>query len=335
MLPMCIDRGFASRPCERFAGVNTHDLRPLGVGEILDRAVTLFVRRFAPLVVVLALVAVPAALLQFVAQPESTHLMSDLQKIFSLPPGHRDEIEAIIRDMSARGRLTGMTVLHFFVAFVVAPLASTAFVIAAGGAYNGAMPTVAQAYRAALSRWLPQLAVAVAFLGFYLVGFVLMFAIVFGAAFAIVGLSLLSKLAGLIVAIPLGVAAAIVIAAAFILIYLAWQLAFVAVALEDPNPVRAIGRGLRRAFDRTLVWRSLAVGTILFAVSLCGALLLSAAGGALAILTHVGALYPVVLAVGGVVVNGLLSTFVVVYAIDVRVRREGYDLALAARLATP
>jgi hypothetical protein len=31
------------------------------------------------------------------------------------------------------------------------------------------------------------------------------------------------------------------------------------------------------------------------------------------------------------VLNALLTSFIVIYAIDVRVRREGYDLVIAAR----
>jgi len=39
------------------------ELRPLGAGELLDRAVTLFVRDFVPIVTVLAVVIVPLVIL--------------------------------------------------------------------------------------------------------------------------------------------------------------------------------------------------------------------------------------------------------------------------------
>jgi hypothetical protein len=77
-------------------------------------------------------------------------------------------------------------------------------------------------------------------------------------------------------------------------------------------------------------WRSLLVATIVFVVTTVGEVLLLALAGGASVLTHLTALYPIIAVVGGVVLNALVTTFVVVYAVDVRVRREGYDLALAA-----
>ena len=61
------------------------DLRPLGLGEILDRAVTLFVRRFAVLMLILALVAIPVAVVQYAASPSTSGVAADLQALLTLP----------------------------------------------------------------------------------------------------------------------------------------------------------------------------------------------------------------------------------------------------------
>jgi hypothetical protein len=88
---------------------------------------------------------------------------------------------------------------------------------------------------------------------------------------------------------------------------------------------------LRRTCSPAVFWRSVLVAMIVFAVSLAGSLLLLATAAGLSVLTHLGALYPVIVVIGGVALNALLTTFIVIYAFDVRVRREGYDLVLAAR----
>jgi hypothetical protein len=64
---------------------------------------------------------------------------------------------------------------------------------------------------------------------------------------------------------------------------------------------------------------------------LTGSLILLAIASAAALLTHAGALYPVIAVIGGVALNALLTTFIVIYAFDIRVRREGYDLTIAAQ----
>ncbi|GAC1404889.1 MAG: glycerophosphoryl diester phosphodiesterase membrane domain-containing protein [Candidatus Velthaea sp.] len=306
--------------------MSASDLRPLGVGEILDRAVTLFVRRFAPLVLILSLVAAPAALLQFIAQPESASLVTDIQRIMTLPPGHASEQRAVLDHITAGSRFGGWTVLLLMFTFVITPLATTACTIGAARGYTGTMPAVRDLFREVLRRWIPQLITTLFFFGMYLAVFLGLFVAVLAITFVIVALSTLSSTAAVIVGVPLGLAGALVLTALTLLVYLAWQLAFVSIALEEPNPVRAVARGMRRAFGRSTLWRSLLVALIVFVVSLMGSLVLGTVAGVLAFVTHVNALYPIVLAIGSVTINGLLVTYLVVYSYDVRIRREGYDL---------
>ena len=55
-------------------------------------------------------------------------------------------------------------------------------------------------------------------------------------------------------------------------------------------------------------------------------LLFAAVGLILAALTHVPPVSFAILGLGQILVEGLLAVFVVVYATDIRVRREGLDL---------
>jgi hypothetical protein len=210
-------------------------------------------------------------------------------------------------------------------------LSETACMIAVAQAYAGRLPSVREVYREALRRWLPALVVLVGFVGFGLVlVLVAAVALVF-LAFSVGALAVVSKIAALVIGIPVGIVIAAALFGAIVLLYLAAQMAIVSIALEDPNPVRGIAQGLRRTLSPALLWRSALVGTIVFAVSLIGSLVLVTIAATLTALTHLSALYPIVAVIGSVALNALLTTFVVIYAIDVRVRREGYDIMLAAR----
>ena len=79
------------------------ELRPLGAGELLDRAVTLFVRDFVPIVTVLAVVIVPVVALQALIAPKSGQVFTDLGRVFSAA-GNRGATEAAAAGAHARQR---------------------------------------------------------------------------------------------------------------------------------------------------------------------------------------------------------------------------------------
>jgi hypothetical protein len=193
------------------------------------------------------------------------------------------------------------------------------------------LPSVREVYREASRRWLAQLAAAIVFLGFALALSIGLLTIVFFVVLSLGALGTVSRPAALVIGVPLAIVAVVVLFGAIILLYFAGQMTLVSIALEDPNPIRGIAHGLRRTLSPAVFWRSALVGTIVFGVSLIGSLVLISIAAVLSALTHLTALYPVVAVIGGVALNALLTTFIVIYAFDVRVRREGYDLALAAQ----
>lgn len=307
------------------------DLRPLGIGEILDRAVNVFVRQFAVLVLILALIAVPVAIVQYAAAPSTAGLVSEIQRVLSVPPGHPEEQRAILRQITAGNRAGGFGIGLVLISAILGTLSTTACIIGVAQAYAGKVPSVREVYLEALRRWLPQLAAAAAFVG---VGCVLALALGFAVVFialAIGALAAASKVAAAVVGIPIGIIVVAAFFGAVILIYFAAQMTIVSIALEEANPIRGIAHGLRRTFSPAVFWRSALVGTIVFAVSFVGSLILISLALTLSALTHVAALYPVIAVVGSVALNALLTTFLVIYAFDVRVRREGFDLSLAAQ----
>jgi len=63
-------------------------------------------------------------------------------------------------------------------------------------------------------------------------------------------------------------------------------------------------------------------------ISLGGTLLLVATSAGIAALVHIDALATIITAIGDLLLNGVIAAFLVGYALDVRVRREGFDLEL-------
>ena len=307
------------------------DLRPLRIGEILDRAVTLFVRRFAVIVLILALVAIPIAIAEYIAQPQTSGMLDDMRRVLSVPPGHQREAAAQIAQLFAKNRIGQWGLGLVVVQLIFSTLSATACVIAVAQAYAGGLPSVRAVYREALRRWPAQLLALGVYLGLAFGAVVGLFIIVFFVALTLGLLTRSSPASATFVGIAIALVALSFTLGVGALLYLAAELTFISIALEDPNPFRGIGNGLRRTLSPALFRRSLLVATIVFVVSAVGSVVLTAIAGTLSVVTHLTALYPIVAVVGGVVLNALVTTFIVIYSIDIRVRREGYDLALAVR----
>ena len=301
------------------------ELRPYGAGELLDRAVTLFVRQFVPIVVVLAVVIVPLAALQAYVSPESARVFTDLGKVLTAgsPAAQREAADA----MSLHQGNAGLIVGFVFIDLLVRLLMWGAVIALIASAYTGARVTIAQAYRVGLRRWLPQLVVGFAFavigvlvaIPLFIVYFVLILAVLATAVLKLFALTLAVAIVG-----GLAVLAAVVITIAWV--FMAYELATFAVVTETSNPIEAVGTAVRRGLSRGMRWRTVAGGLVVLLVSQAGSIPLIVVGALASAATHVDALYFAVIGAGAVLLEGLVATFVVVYAVDVRVRREGWDI---------
>lgn len=311
------------------------DLRPIGIGEILDRAIATYVRWFVPLFIIVALTAIPVALAQFAVQPGNVNIVADFSKIAALPPGDTAGMTRIVKEMSAHSTPAGAVVLFVLASFVLFAFSRTALIQFAAGILDGAPIAIGAAYRAALPRWFPQIIVAFAFAAIAVMGFFGVFIVAFVVTLAIAALALASRLVAVVVGVPIGIAAFSAFVCAYALIYIAWQMATVTVAVEDANPIGAIGRGLRRALDRTLIRRTLFSALSLILIDLFGSVAFLVVGALLVGLTHVTILEAFVTAFGWILIDGVRSLFMLVYTRDVRVRREGLDLLVAAEAPAP
>jgi len=275
------------------------DLRPLGIGDILDASIRLYRRSFRTLLAVMAVsygVLLPAlafAVERFV-QPAYALDAADLRTFF----------HSLTAD---RSRVVPLVVLFLANLLLVRPLVEGAIVAAAGRTYTGEAASFGQAY-AASGRRLGALVVALtlqvlAYLGIGAVSVAL------GLLLALVNpwLFLLAPVLGLV-----GVA------------FLGLQFSFVveAVMLEGAGAMAALGR------SRRLARRSYGRITLVYLLGLAATFVL---GRILA--TGAGLIAPgsPFLATFGDMLASLLglplawASFVVLYY-DLRVRKEGLDL---------
>jgi hypothetical protein len=313
---------------ERSRGVQNTELRPLGAGEMLDRAITLFVRRFAAIVAVLAVVSVPLIVLQALAAPHAAHVFGDLARVFSAagnPAASRAAADAIAAD----DRTGPVTVIVLLAAAIVRPLMWCALVTVLAAAYAGVQTSIGDAYRFALRRWFPLILVSLTFAvlgGFAAVPIIIVYLLVL---LAVVAFSALHYTVALVIVGVVGVLLVIGLAAVIgALVLMAYELSAVAVVTETASPVEAIGIGMRRAFAPGMKRRTVVGGLVVLLVSQVGTLPLIGVAAVVAAVTHVDALYFAIIGVGTVLLDGIVAAFVVVFAVDARVRREGFDLIL-------
>jgi hypothetical protein len=300
---------------------------------MLDRAITLYLRRFASIVTVLAVVAVPLTVVQTLIDHQSAHVFSDVARMISAGSGtaeSRKAAEALALD----GQANPGTFAFVFVAGFVRLLTWVALVAVVAAAYAGARTSLADAYRLALRRWPAQLVIAMAFLILAIFAAIPVFMLYMVVAIVAIGMTALKLTAvafGVMIVGFLLILAVVAVGGSLIL--MSYELSAVAAVTETRNPVEAIGIGLRRAFGRGMKRRTVAAGLIVMLVSQAGTLPLIGVAVLATMLTRIDALYFAILGAGGILLNGIVATFVVVYAVDARVRREGYDLIAAEQPA--
>jgi hypothetical protein len=310
--------------------VQNTDLRPLGAGEILDRAVTLYVRRFVVIATVLAIVIVPLVLLQAIVAPGAFRVSDDLMQILQAG-GSTAKSAAVFERLARDSQLTGAGASVTLAGLLLHLLMWNALVAVIAGAYTGIAVTAGTAYALAVRRWLAQLVVGLAFIAIALIALIplaIAYVAIIAVAVGLVAVKL--QVVAIIVGIVLGLAFVVFAAAVAAWGLMAYELASVAVVTESSNPVTAVASGLRRAFGRGTRWRTLVAGLVYIVLTYAASIPVIAVAGLMSVVSHQPLISAGASAVASVLLQGLLGAFVVVYATDVRVRREGLDLAALA-----
>ena len=270
-------------------------LRPLGIGEILDVGIKIYSRNWLTLFKIVVFVVLPA------------QILANILEISALPTG------ATISSGSPFGpRFSNQGYIshHELVTFLVGWVAALVISFLAGRlAQAGCFRAVADAYLGEEVSWGSSLRFALRRLP------------------AVVGVTVLT---GILAALG-----AVFCVVPGVYLYVAFSVAIPVLLVEGAGPVRALGRS--RELVRGRWW-----GT--FGVTLVGYVLVSVVTLAVtAVVVGIAFANPARNTVTGFVLNTLASTlgsmvgtpaaaaFITVLYIDLRVRKEGFDLLLLAR----
>jgi len=310
------------------------NLRPLSIGEVLDRAFSIVFKNLLSFVALVIVVIGPEIVLNYLGFKDVLGVMGDpLNSTFGAPaPGAMDPT----RMLAAYANGLPYFLALFAFALVVVPLSNAAVVSGVSRAYLGLPVRFADCYRDAVSRWLP-------LLGLMLLWFVAACVGVISSTIAFVGLgaalSLIIKFLGIpgaVLSALIGIAIGVAILLLTLDLYLAAAFSFVAAVLERLGAGAAFSSGFQRVFGEGQFWRSVGTAAAIFGIVVGFWIVGAALGGAAAALTHSYGL--------NFLLSGLINTitYPFIFAVvgvsyyDVRIRREGFDLhMLAAQLAAP
>jgi hypothetical protein len=298
------------------------ELRPLGFGEIFDRAITLYIRNFVAFALIVGVLIIPLAVLQYFVDVSSVPEWDSLMKIFTHPnaPPPPPVLPSFLR---SPGTLALFGALIFTV-YLLWPFALNACAVGIARIYRGRPVDFGACYRASLQRWprvigllFVELGVILAwycsFLVLMLLGVVV--AVAFARVWAVLGVIAALGLILLALALLLSIAPLIV----------ALTFSMYAIVIEEQPVFAAVRTGFSRVFNRKEIWRavlfSLAAGAIMMGASMLISVLVM-----FAMLLHWVALEVALTSLFRAAAAPFSAVLLAIYYFDVRIRREGYEI---------
>jgi hypothetical protein len=298
------------------------NLRPLSLGEQLDRAVTLCVRNAPTFLLIYLVIGVPVAVFQIYGTQDQSRAIDGFVDMLRLQKTPNAKELSALQSPFFNGFTATLLCLYVF----VGPLVQATLIFAASREYFGSHATFQSAYREGVRFWLPIIGINV----LYVIIFVMLYII--ASLIGIVGvvaaglLSSVSHWLGILFGVVGGGFLSIAVFGTSLLLLVALNLSYFTCIVERIGFFSAFARGAERAFSSANIQRSLlaalAVGAIYIGIALVsmagvamiyGFLRSNVLGAAFTALTHVG-------------MTIFVTVFFCVYYFDMRVRREGLDL---------
>jgi len=310
-------------------------LRPLGLGEVLDRAVTLCVKYFVPFATIYLVYAVPLAVITFFATKDFQTMLQSVTDVMQHAgtTGRPASQTAIMQAFTRGGGFNAWTGVLVVMTLLIGPLPTGALIDATASTYLGRLPTFGQSYRVGLARWVPLIGVNVLY---FVAGMLLYLAIVIVAGLIFVALAFLTATAhtlGIAVDVAIGIVAAIFGIALAIVVTLALQVSYFTCVVERSNPIVAFTRGIARVFMGVGLKRSLLIGVAFIAISVAIGIISFAGQAILAGLFRSGIAGSIYETLVRIATAAFTTAFIGIFYFDLRVREEGLDLTLAAQSA--
>ena len=298
------------------------ELRPLGFGEIFDRAVTLYIRNFLPFAGIVAVLIVPLAILQYVLDVSAQPQFDVLFRVFTHPESVRTEAVPSTFNSPV---VVAVLIVMLLMTYAVWPFALNAVAVGVARLYRNRPVEFRACYEAVLGRW-PQIMGMIGidllvFFGWYVVAIVIIVLFAFiiaafgamapGAAF---GVGLIIGFVGIIALLP---------SLAPFLVALTFSM--YAVVIEERPVIDSLVLGFARVFNRKEFWRALLFALAVFAVVMGASMMLSFIS-IVAALAHLPLLEALIDSVSRAIITPFAVVLFAIYYFDVRIRREAFDL---------
>ena len=303
-------------------------LRPLSIGEMFDRAVTLYVRNFALFTLLILTVSIPAGFAQYeLAGPQAASMMAAITAIQHPAPAGTSaaKIKPVNPFKAFTPALVAEYVVLVLLVLMLSPFATNAVAVGVASLYSNRAPTFGACFRATLQRWPQILGLLFSWIGMGLGVYIALVLVAVVLASIAIGIAKYALVVSIAIAI-VGIAALIAIGILAIGLVLAITFSFFSVCVEGRSVAASIGSGIMRIFNRAEFWKAVLLGLAYLAIEF-GALSISASiGFALLLLLKSTALQVAVSTAFSALLSGFLTVLVAVYYFDVRIRREGFDL---------
>jgi hypothetical protein len=299
------------------------ELRPLGFGEIFDRAVTLYIRNLVPFAAIVAVVIVPLWTSEYIydrnAQPQLDAMIRILEHPGRVATGH---VPTLFDSPGSIAALVGLAAL----AYVIWPFVLNAVAVGVARLYRNQPVEFRVCYGIVFHRWVQIAAMLIlqllVFFGCYVAAFAiglvlgLMVALIGAAAGPIAPMWLAGIAALLILIVTVPLLAPLVVALTF---------AMYGVVIEERGAVASLVLGFSRVFNRAEFWRALLFALAAGAV-VVGASLTFGIFGMVAALMHLPGLAAMISSLSRAIIAPFGTVLLAIYYFDVRIRREGLDL---------
>jgi hypothetical protein len=304
-------------------------LRPLGLGELLDRAVTLCVRNFWPLAAIYVGFAVLVEVLQFLGGADRAHMMGTLAEVLKRQSTGQSSAD-LLKSFGQYQPFGAWDAALLLSLLLLTPLPLAALTAASSAFVLGGTLGLGAAYRVAVQRWLQLILLNLTYAFAAGVAYGLFCIVVVLIGIALYAAALALKTIGIALAVIIGIAIFLVLIGAVVVAGLAYQVSLCTCVLEGASFWDAFLSGLRRVFVGVGLRRSLLVGLAYFAIFLGIGIVNAVGQGVLFGFVHSDLLGAIFSVIASVIAGAFSTVFLVLFYYDLRVREEGFDLQLSA-----
>jgi len=308
------------------------ELRPLGFGEIFDRAVTLYVRNFVPFAAIVGALIVPIAVVQYFYDVDSQPQLDAAVRVLMHPQAARTV--PLPFEFGSPSAVIALVAL-LLATYALWPFALNAVAVGVALVYRNATVGFRACYEIVLARWSQIIAMLFIELGVFVACYIACFVAAMPFAFMIAGIAAFAPRFGLFVGVVFMTAGffALVVGAAALGVALSF--AMYATVIEERPPFESLTIAFDRIFNRREFWRAVLFSLAAAAIVLAGSAMFGFIG-LIAAFLHL----PLVQAAVESIVNAIITPFgavlLAVYYFDVRIRHEGFDLETSLEhLTTP